>query len=120
MIGEQPPLDFSSSCDGARLRDAGAAAVIEHNPGTMSRLLERLRQVARAKSLLTSDDVRAAAEAAGDPAPSHPNCWAALFRMAQAAHVVTPTGSFPKSSRPEAHARRVQLWRSEIYRGAPA
>lgn len=112
---EQPSLDFrGGAARGRRLRERGIRDVTANDLEALTGLLARVRDIARERSRFTVDDVRDAAEAAGDELPRHPNGWAALFVNACKAGIIKPTREFPPSTRPSNHRRRVQVWVSQL------
>lgn len=117
----QLPLDFSGgAARGRRLRERGIRDVTTGDLEALTGLLARVREVAKQKSRLTIDDVRLAAEAAGDAPPRHPNGWAALMVNA-AKKGILRSGGYEPSWNPANHGRAVRVWISQIVRdGAEA
>jgi hypothetical protein len=113
---EQPSFDFSAAASGWRRREQGIRDVTANDLEALTGLLARVRDVASERRRFTVDEVRDAAEAAGDVLPRHPNGWAALFVNACKAGIIKPTREFPPSRRPSSHRRRVQVWVSQIVR----
>lgn len=113
---EQASFDFTPppAAEAHRRRERGIRDVTANDLEALTGLLARVRDVARQRVRFTVDEVREAAEAAGDELPRHPNGWAALFVNACKAGIIKPTREFPPSQRPSNHRRRVQVWVSQI------
>lgn len=97
---------------GDELRDRGIAIAVTNSPHELVELVDTAIAVCRDRyPLFTSDHVRQLVELeVGD----HPRLSAVIGgRMNSAGRrgEITSTGMTTKSSRPEAHARRLLVWR---------
>jgi hypothetical protein len=95
--------------EGERRKREGIALVESHNPDWSARALAQLHDLASIFPHVTADDLRARMN--GDE-PEHPNAYGAVFRRAAARGWLEPTDATCRSRRPDAHARRLQVWRS--------
>lgn len=99
----------------AEARDRGIALLETHQGAQVDRVLGLIGILARGQHEITSDDVHALMVARGVSEPTHPNAWGAAFRKAATQGLIEDTGRAVKSARPEAHSRRIPVWRSLIY-----
>ena len=88
---------------GLELRDQGIASLERHRWVDDAR--SWAERICDRNGTVTSDDIHALA-AAMDPLP-HDNCYGAIFKGTQ----FVATGERVKSTRPEARARWIQVWR---------
>lgn len=79
----------------------------------LERAAATVRQVARARTTFTTDDIWAA----GLPEPRESRALGPVLRQAQAAGAIIPTGEYARSERPACHRRPVRVWRSLIAGG---
>lgn len=96
---------------GEALRDVGTAQVAGHHPEWMARALEQLRDLAQTFPHLTADDLRSRMAHLQDE-PGHHNAYGSVFLNAARAGWLEATDATCRSERPDAHARRLQVWRS--------
>lgn len=96
---------------GEALRDEGIAAVAEANGEWMDQAAAAIKWLAANHHLFSADDLRRVMDVRGQE-PSHHNAYGAAFRVAALAGVIEPTDATHKSTRPDAHARRLVVWRS--------
>lgn len=96
---------------GELLRDQGVARVAASNDAWMGRALDQLSDLAATFPYLTADDLHTRMTFLGDE-PTHPNAYGAVFRSAVRLGYIEATDATCRSQRPDAHARRLIVWRS--------
>ena len=100
-------------------RDAGAWLALEAEARKYE--LERaIIKAAQALPSLTSDEVWGILEEWGITALDHPNALGAAMLAAGRRGIIEASGRVQKSARVSAHRRNVQVWKSNIFRGANA
>lgn len=100
--------------DGKALKARGARRVLDNSGEWKERAAALLREFVSFRHEFTSDDFRAFAGRRGLHDPHHVNGWGALITKAAKEKIILPTGRFVKSTRPDAHARNVSVWRSNV------
>lgn len=60
----------------------------------------------------TTDDVWAALDRHGEPAPHEPRALGAVMRDARKRGWIAPTSEYRQSTRPECHGRPVRVWKA--------
>ena len=106
----------------SRSRRDDALSLVEANNGAqVERVIGMIGILCKSKSEFTADDVHRLLAMRGLTEPEQPNVYGAAFRKS-AAHLglIEDTGRAVKSARPEAHSRRIPVWRSLIYRAEVA
>jgi hypothetical protein len=96
---------------GEALRDEGVARVESNNADWSARALRQLRHLAEHLAYFSADDLRIRMSNLDDH-PAHHNAYGAVFRRAMHAGWIEATDATCRSERPDAHARRLQVWRS--------
>lgn len=111
---EQARTVFDGEAEGERRMLRGTALAFHHAPDEWrAHATAALRECARRKAFITSDDVRELIPH-GLMQP-HPNAYGGLWQWAIAAGLVERTEQTARSTRPEARARRLGVWRSRIF-----
>lgn len=86
---------------------------VEHAAGDWNELARAaVTVVAHAQPELISDDVWNA----GLPAPREGRALGPVMLWAQRAGLITPTGTFRPTAKPNCHAAPVRVWTSNVYR----
>ena len=98
----------------AEARDKGIGLVEAHHGAQVERILGLIGILALGQSEITCDDVHKLMAERGVTEPAQPNAWGAAFRKAALQGLIEDSGRAVKSARPEAHARRIPVWRSCI------
>lgn len=101
---------------GQELRDQGMDLVQGHNAEWSARALDELATLAHARPTLTADTLRDRM-ALLDDQPAHHNAYGAVFATAARMGLLERTGVAVQSTRADAHARRLTLWRSLVWAG---
>lgn len=103
---------FENRPTGESLKEEGITRVLDN---ASTRIPEWKEQVISCLSemsgLITSEDLRSHASAMGIPEPHHHNAWGAVMNAAAKRGLIESTGTYTKSTRGEAHARVLQVWR---------
>jgi len=109
---------FPAPASGPERKEAGIEQVLE-NERIMWRveIARLIRLTADNHEFFTSDDIHGLAEECGLREPHHPNAWGAAFNSAARDGIITPSGRFVPSERPDAHARMVGVWKSNLFSG---
>ena len=112
LLDRAEPLQFDPD-EGERRKIEGQALALE-NAGSewKSQALEIVRQVALRHAEFTSDETRAAAEAAGIVEPPSANAWGGIFFAAARAGFCQRTDTVRPSNRTAAHRHHNTVWRS--------
>lgn len=90
---------------GDTLRDAGMATTELANADFIRTMRAKAIEIAKAKGVVTSDDLRKHAQEL-QIGPSHPNAWGALFRVGKTWRVVGRIKSKLSSN----HSREIRVW----------
>lgn len=106
MTGQQ--LTFQ---DGATLRDRGVARVSSNaDPEWVAAVDAIILERADSGHPFTSESVRYIAAKHGIGEPHHPSAWSARFAAASKRRIITKTGRYYQSRRPERHSAVVAEW----------
>jgi hypothetical protein len=106
-----PPRQAS----GDELRQAGMAQAWDNTPANWrTAALTLLYQLARTQPEVTTDDLQAVLPPL--PQGAHPNVMGGLWTEAVRQHIIRRTDRTIISTRPNAHARRVPVYASLLYR----
>ena len=97
-------------------RDVGMerAAATAANCDLMNAAFDVLWDLVQRQRFITSDDVWAGLNAEDIPA-GNPTVMGVVFKDAQRAGLIVPTGDFKTSARVSAHARPVRVWESKRF-----
>lgn len=99
---------------GAELRDAGAAAALDAE-ARKHELAWAVKKASQAFPTFTSDEVRDILKAElGIAGLDHPNALGAAFLAAARAGIIEPTDQVRRSTRDDAHRRKLTVWRSKL------
>lgn len=96
-----------STASGELARDVAIDKVERHAPADWLRRTYRLIEDMTRGRTFTTDDLWAAL---GPDVPHEPRAMGAVIRDARLRALITPTGAYKKSSRPECHARPILVW----------
>lgn len=100
---------------GEELKEEATKRVWERSSEVWRKQALRLVQcLAASGGEITIDDVREAARCSGLYEPHHHNAWGALMHQAARKGFIVRTDIFRKSTRPEAKARMIRVWRSRL------
>lgn len=100
---------------GTELRDAGMAQVWDNTPANWRTVaLTLLFHLAQRQAEVTADDLQDVLPPL--PEGCHPNVIGSLWMEAIRQHFLASTDRTIRSSRPDAHARKVPVYRSLVYR----
>jgi hypothetical protein len=95
---------------GEQLKAEGIAAVSDKDPTWVEQVVEFIGQLAHAKGLITSCDVRDYVQRTALGPPPHPSAWGAAFNIAAKRDLIKPTGKYQKSRYPRSHSAIVAIW----------
>jgi hypothetical protein len=109
-----PTLEIPGQLElGQALRDEGMDLVQSHNAAWTARALDELGTLAHTRPLLSADTLRDRM-ALLDDQPAHHNAYGAVFATAARMGMLERTDRTVESTRPDAHARRLTVWRSLV------
>lgn len=115
MSGQEISLFDLHAGEAAKVK--GQRRAREHRPAQADALLDTLRDLARIRPSLTSDDLHEALVRKGLRHPDEPNLFGVVFSAATHEGFLTRGSQVTKSRRPQAKGRNLLIWDSLIFTG---